>query len=91
MEKDADDGRYTPIQKPETRYVRDEQIEFFHPCFLLAATSTTVPFHTRWVTERNSMIFRKNVQYSYVAGTDGRLRNDKNRSFGLIGVKPRKG
>ena len=33
------------------------------------------------------MIFRKNVEY--VAQTDGRLRNNKNRSFGLIEVKPR--
>ena len=33
------------------------------------------------------MIFRKNVKY--VARTDGRLRNDKNRSFAFVEVKLR--
>ena len=46
-----------------------------------------VPFGTRWVAERNSFRFHRNV--TYTARTDGHLRNQKGQSFSLIEVKPR--
>ena len=70
-------------------FIRDEQtVNVFLLAFLSAITAGTAPFHTRWVAERNAMLFRKNVEY--VARTDGQLRNDHGRSFSLIQVKPRK-
>ena len=86
---DPHDEVYTPTQGPGGQYIRDEQtVNVFILALLSTITATTVPFDTRWVAERNAMIFRKNVQY--VARTDGHLRNRKNRSFSLIEVKPRK-
>ena len=85
---DPNDEVYTPTRGPGGRYIRDEQtVNVFILALLSTITATTVPFDTRWVAERNAMVFRKNVWY--VARTDGHLLNRKNRSLGLIEVKPR--
>ena len=88
-ENDPRDAFYTPEQGPDGRYIRDEQtVNVFLLALLSAITATTVPFDTRWVAERNAMVFRRNVKYE--ARTDGHLRNMKDQSFSLIEVKPRK-
>ena len=69
-------------------FIRDEQtVNVFILALLSAITATTVPFDTRWVAERNTLQFTKNVIYK--AKTDGSLRNQKGQSFSLIEVKPR--
>ncbi|KAM0794067.1 hypothetical protein BDR22DRAFT_978061 [Usnea florida] len=86
---DPNDEVYAPTPGPGGRYIRDEQtVNVFILALLSTITATTVPFETRWVAERNAMVFRKNVWY--VARTDGHLRDRKNRSLSLIEVKPRK-
>ena len=77
------------MQESNGHFIRDEQtVNVFLLVFLSAITAGTAPFHTRWVAERNAMIFKRNVEY--VARTDGQLRNDNGRCFSLIEVKPRK-
>ena len=77
------------MQVPAGGRIRDEQtVNVFILALLSAVTAATTPFHTRWVAERNTMVFEKNVRY--VAMTDGRLRDRDDRSLSLIEVKPRK-
>ena len=86
---DPNDEVYAPTPGSGGRYIRDEQtVNVFILALLSSITATTVPFDTRWVAERNAMVFRKNVWY--IARTDGHLQNRKHRSLSLIEVKPRK-
>ena len=89
----ADDSRdqdyYTPARGPKGQLIRDEQtVNVFLLTLLSAITATTVPFETRWLAERNAMVFQKKVRY--IARTDGHLRNKRGPSFSIIEVKPRK-
>lgn len=88
IDEDPSDGFYTPIRGSRGQLIRDEQtVNVFLLALLSAITAATVPFHTRWLAERNAMVFQKNVQY--VARTDGHLRKKNGQSSCLIEVKPR--
>ena len=84
-----DHDYYTPARGPKGKLIKDEQtVNVFLLTLLSAITATTVPFETRWLAERNAMVFQKKVQY--IARTDGHLRNKRGPSFSIIEVKPRK-
>lgn len=86
---DPSDGFYTPGVDTQGHPIKDEQtVNVFLLAFLSAITATIVPFHTRWLADRNAMIFQKRVRY--VARTDGYLRGENSESYSLIEVKPRK-
>lgn len=88
IDEDPKDGFYTPMRGSRGQLIRDEQtVNVFLLALLSAITAATVPFHTRWLAERNAMVFQKNVQY--VARTDGHLRKKNGQSSCLIEVKPR--
>lgn len=83
-----DGGFYTPGLNARGQPIKDEQtVNVFLLAFLSAFTATQVPFHTRWVAERNALVFEKSVKY--VARTDGHLRDRNGNSRSLIEVKPR--
>jgi hypothetical protein len=84
-----DDDFNTPGLNTRGQPIKDEQtVNVFLLAFLSALTATTVPFHTRWLAERNAMVYQKEVRY--VARTDGHLRDEAGRTFSLIEVKPRR-
>jgi len=83
-----DDDFNTPGLNARGQPIKDEQtVNVFLLAFLSAITATTVPFHTRWLAERNAMVYQRKVRY--VARTDGYLRDRGGQSYGLIEVKPR--
>lgn len=83
------DNIYTPEYTAEGQLIKDEQtVNVFLLAFLSAITATTVPFHTRWLAERNAMVYEKKVRY--VARTDGHLRSSAGQTYSLIEVKPRR-
>lgn len=84
-----DDKFNTPGFMAEGQLIKDEQtVNVFLLAFLSAITATTVPFHTRWLAERNAMVYEKKVRY--VARTDGHLRGATGQTYSLIEVKPRR-
>lgn len=83
-----DDDFVTPGRNAKGQPIKDEQtVNVFIIAFLSAITATTVPFHTRWLAERNAMVYQKKVRF--VARTDGHLRDRAGHTHSLIEVKPR--
>ena len=82
-------GVPTPFSGRNNQPVKDEQtVNVFLLAFLSALTASSVPFHTRWVAERNTFVYENKVRF--VAKTDGHLRDCNGETRSLIEVKSRR-
>lgn len=87
-EPGPEDGFFTPGLDPQGQPIKDEQtVNVFLLAFLSALTASSVPFHTCWVAERNTLLYQRTVRY--IAKTDGHLRDSNNGSRSIIEVKSR--
>ena len=87
-DRDSPDTAPTPNLNSRGRLLKDEQTaNVFLIAFLSSITATSVPFHTRWVAERNGLAFELEGS-KYNTRTDGRLRDKGGRSRCIIEVKP---
>lgn len=75
-ESGGDSDGSTPNKSTRKKIVvKDEQtVNVFLLAFLSAITSSIVPFHTRWVAERNKLVYERGGS-TYNAITDGYLRD----------------
>ena len=88
--RDSDSPFPSPIVDSQGRLIKDEQtVNVFLIAFLSSITATSVPFHTRWVAERNGLFYQLDDS-EYNARTDGHLRDKNGNSRCIIEVKPRK-
>lgn len=76
-----------PTRVKRTSGLGAHTVNVFIMALLSAITATRVPFDTRWLPDRNTMIFLKN--FRCIARTDGHICVRNSQSRNLIEVKPR--